>query len=86
MRNYSLHESLMSYNFRRTAVLKKYELSTKATLLRIILKKIEGVAWARRPRTTFLNFLFICLKECKKVPEKITDKYMENLKQASGEI
>ena len=23
---------------------------------------------------------------CKKVPGKITDKYMENLKQASGEI
>ena len=23
---------------------------------------------------------------CKKVPEKTTDKYMENLKKASGEI
>ena len=85
MRNYSLHENLMSNNFRRTAVLKKYELLTKATLLRILLKKIEGVAWARRPRTTFLNFLYICLKGCKKVQRKITDKYMENLKQASGE-
>ena len=33
--------------------------------------------------TTFLNFLYICLLES---PMKITEKYMENLKQASGEI
>ena len=43
----------------------------------------KGVACARRPRTTFLNFLYICLQES---PGKITDKYMENVKQASGEI
>ena len=32
---------------------------------------------------TLLNLLYICLYES---PGKITDKYMENLKQASGEI
>ena len=46
-------------------------------------EKIKGVTCARRPRTTFLNFLYICLQESS---GKITDKYMENLKQASGEI
>ena len=34
-----LYENLMSINFRRTAVLKKYQMSTKASLLRILLKK-----------------------------------------------
>ena len=33
----------MSNNFRRTAVLKKYKLSTKATLLRILLKKLRAL-------------------------------------------
>ena len=36
-----------------TAVLKEYDLETKASLLRILLKKIEGITCARRPRTTF---------------------------------
>ena len=49
-----LYENLMSNNFRNTAVLsKKKKLSTKASLLRMLLKKIEGVTWRRRPTTTF---------------------------------
>ena len=44
----------MSNSFRRTAVLKNiYELQTKASLVRILLKKIEGVTCARRPKTIF---------------------------------
>ena len=43
----------MSNNFRKTAVLKKKELYTKASLLRILLKEIERATGARRPRTTF---------------------------------
>ena len=50
------YKNLMSNNFRKTTVLKKYEFSTKASLLRILPKKIEGVIWVRRPRTTFLKF------------------------------
>ena len=49
----------------------------------ILLKKFEGIWCTRRPRTTFLNFLYICLYES---AGKITDKYMENLNQASGQI
>ena len=45
----------MSNDFRRAAVLKKYDLETKTSLLRILLKKIEGVTCARSPRTTFLK-------------------------------
>ena len=56
-----LYENLMSNNFRRMAVLKKYDLLTKASLLRILLKPFEGVTCTRRPITTFSNFLFICL-------------------------
>ena len=48
------YENLMSNNFRKTTVLKKkYEFSTKASLLMILPKKIEGVTCVRRPRTTF---------------------------------
>ena len=50
------YKNLMSNNFRKTTVLTKYEFSTKASLLRILPKKIEGVIWVRRPRTTFLKF------------------------------
>ena len=32
------------------------------------------------------RFKFFYTFVCKKVPGKITDKYMENLKQVSGEI
>ena len=31
-------------------------------------------------------FKIFCTFVCKNFPEKIADKYMENLKQASGEI
>ena len=48
-----LYENLTSNNFRETAVLNKKKLSTKASFLRMLLKKIEGVTWRRRPRTTF---------------------------------
>ena len=47
----------MSNNFRKTTVLKKrYEFSTKASLLMTLPKKNEGVTCVRRPRTTFLKF------------------------------
>ena len=47
------------------------------------MKKTEGVTCARRPRTLFqIFYTFVC----KKFPGKITDNYMKNLKQASGEI
>ena len=45
-----LYENLMSNNFRRTAVLKKKYMNCK---LKLTTEKIEGVARARRPRTTF---------------------------------
>ena len=51
------YENLMSNNFRKTTVLKKkYEFPTKASLLRILPRTIEGVKCVRRPRTTFLKF------------------------------
>ena len=34
---------------------------SKASLLTILLKTIKGVVCARRPKTTFLNFLYIFL-------------------------
>ena len=46
-------------------------------------KKIEGVTCARRPRPLFkILYAFVS----KKSPGKITDKDIENLKQASGDI
>ena len=42
-----LYENLMSNNFRRTAVLKKIGIATKASFLRILLKKIKGVKCGR---------------------------------------
>ena len=50
--------------------------------LKLLLKKFEGVTWARGPRT-FLKILHTYV--CKNFPGKVADKYMENLKQASGE-
>ena len=38
-----LYENLISNNFRRTAVLKKYDLQTKASLLRIVLKNLTAL-------------------------------------------
>ena len=37
----------------------------------------------QKTQNHFLNFLYICLQES---PGKITDKHMENLTQASGEL
>ena len=37
------YENLISNNCRKTAVMKKYELKTKVSPLRILLNKIEGV-------------------------------------------
>ena len=49
-----LYENLVSNNFRRITVLKKKnELSTKASLPRILLRNIEGVTCTRSPTTTF---------------------------------
>ena len=73
----------MSNNFCKTAALKKYELLTKASLLRILLKKFEGVT-ALEDREPFFKIFYTFV--CKNFPGKIADKYMENLKQASGEI
>ena len=56
-----LYENLISNNCSKAAVLKIVELLTKASPLRILLTKIEGVPFARRPKTTFFNFLYICL-------------------------
>ena len=67
-------------NFRRTAVLKKI----KASLLRILLKKHSRAFYALEDLEPLFKLFYTFV--CKKVPGKITDKYMENLKQASGEI
>ena len=65
----------MSNNFRGTAVLKKYdsELSTKASVLGFYWKKL-GALHALEHLEPHFKF------------SKITDKYMENLTQAFGEI
>ena len=57
-----LYENLTSNNFRRTAVLKKiWFVNWSFTPKYSILEKIESVTCSGRPRTTFLNFLYICL-------------------------
>ena len=70
-----LYKNLTSNNFQRTAVLKKYdsELSTKASVLGFHWRKL-GALHALEDLEPHFKF------------SKITDKYMENLKQASGEI
>ena len=53
-----LYENLMSNNFRRTAFLKKkHDLYSKASRLRILLKKFEAFTCTKRPRIfyTFVN-------------------------------
>ena len=51
--------------------------------LRILLKKLRALHALEDLEPLFkIFYTFVC----KKVPGKITDKYMENLKQASGEI
>ena len=65
-----------------TAVLKKIWIVTKASLLRILLKKKMGSFHALEDLEPLLKIFYTFV--CKKVSGKITDKYMENLKQASG--
>ena len=74
------YKNLMSNNFRKTTVLKKYEFSTKASLLRILPKKIEGVIWVRRPRTTFLKFsIHLSVRKSRENYTQIYGKSKENL-------
>ena len=51
----------MSNNFRRTAVLKKYQLYTKATKQRIVRKNFGGVPVLKFLQRLALDFLYICL-------------------------
>ena len=56
---------------------------TKVSLLRILPKKLRALYVLEDLKPLFkIFYTFVC----KKVPGKTTDKYMENLKQASGEI
>ena len=48
------------------------------------MKKIEGVSHALEVLELLFKIFYSFV--CKKVPRKITDTYMENLKQAPGEI
>ena len=62
---------------------KKYEWWTEVSLLRILPKKVRALYVLEDLKPLFkIFYTFVC----KKVPGKIADKYMENLKQASGEI
>ena len=74
----------MSNSFRRTAVLKNisivnYSFTPKDSTG----KKLRALHALEDLQTLFKIFYTFA---CKKVPGKITNKYMENLKQASGEI
>ena len=78
----------MPNNFRKRAVLKKIRIVNLSFTPKNFTQKTEGVTCARRPRITFLQFLYTLYTYavCKKAPGKIKDKCVENLKQASGEI
>ena len=79
-----LYDNLMSNNFCRTAVLKKkINCKLKFSSLGFYWKKFRALH-ALEDLNHFLKIFYAIV--CKKVPGKITDKYMENLKQASGEI
>ena len=56
-----LYENLMSKNLRKTAVLKKYQLLTKATKQRIVVKKFGGVPVLKFLQRLALDFPYICL-------------------------
>ena len=62
---------------------KKHEFQTNALFLTILLKKLRALH-ALEDLEPLFNIFYTFV--CKKVPGKITDAYMENLKQASGEI
>ena len=79
-----LYENLISNNFPRTAVQKNiwfvnYSFTPKDSTE----KKLRALHTLEDLEALFkLFYTFVC----EKVPGKITDKYMENLKQACGEI
>ena len=57
-----LYENLMLNNFRKTGVLKKYQLQTKATKQRIVLKNFGAVPVHEILQRLALDFLFLdCL-------------------------
>ena len=74
-----LYENLMSHNFRKTTVLEKNEFTPKD----FTEKKLRALH-ALEDIGLLFNIFYTFVYE--KVPGKITEKYMENLKQASGEI
>ena len=80
-----LSENLMSNNFLRTAVLKK-NMNCKLKLIpKDSTEKIDQRALLALEDLEPLFKIFYTFI-CQKVPGKITGKYMEKLKQASGEI
>ena len=63
-----LYENLISNNFRRTAVLKKYDLQTKASLLRIVLKNLTALHALEDLEPLFkISYTFVS----RKVPGKL---------------
>ena len=76
-----LYENLMSNNFRKTAVLKKIRTVYLSLLSRILQKKILGCYVQPHALEALLKifYAFVCksFSGC---------RYVENLKQASGEI
>ena len=68
----------MSNNFRKTAVLKKNQLSTKTTKQRIVLKYLGGVPMLKFFQGLALDFPYICLQFFR---DFLTDKCIENLKK-----
>ena len=68
----------MSNNFRKTAVLKKNQLSTKTTKQRIVLKYLGGVPMLKFFQSLALDFPYICLQF---FWDFLTDKCIENLKK-----
>ena len=67
----------MSNNLRRMAVLKKYELLTKASLLRNLLEKKRGALHAPEDLKPLFKIFFTFV--CKKIRRKITDKYISKI-------
>ena len=77
-----LYENLMSNNLRRTAVLKKKKKNNCKLKLHswgFYRKKLRALHGLEDLESFFkILYTFVC--------KKVLDKYMENLKQASGEI
>ena len=78
-----LYENLVFNNFRRTAVLKKnVNCKLKLHSYGFYWKKLRALHALEDIEPLFYIFYTYV---CKKVPGKNTDKYMEILKQASGD-